>query len=183
MAASLEETLTSVWRQALVEESRSVLLDKRSFPVRRTSRARSREVDFHFEGHRLRGLEQNPETSSRWAQLARQGKKVMQFLEHRRYVAVVVDGGVHFYGRQVRDQLEQHLEKAFADGYLQAKKRAALHSLSRFQLVQLLLELFQFLPRLAQLPFGRQPLIICQVTGSSPDQRFQIVTELAGGRR
>ena len=105
MAASLEETLTSVWRQALVEETKSVMLDNRSFPVRRTSRLRLREVDFQFEGHELRGLEQNPETRSRWAQLARQGKKVMQFLKQRRYVAVVVDGRVHFYGQEVRDQL------------------------------------------------------------------------------
>jgi hypothetical protein len=108
MAASLEETLTLVWRQALVEKAKSVMLDNRSFPVRRTSRARLREVDFPFEGHELRGLEQNPETGSRWAQLARQGKKVMQFLERRRYVAVVVDGRVHFYGQAAREQLEQH---------------------------------------------------------------------------
>jgi hypothetical protein len=53
MAASLEETLTSVWGQALVEESKSVMLDNLSFPVRRTSRARLREVDFQFEGHEL----------------------------------------------------------------------------------------------------------------------------------
>lgn len=104
MAANLEETLTSVWRQALVEEAKSVMLDNRSFPVRRTRRARLVEVDFQFEGHELRGLEQNPETGSRWAQLARQGKKVMQFLEQRRYVAVVVDGRVHFYVREARDQ-------------------------------------------------------------------------------
>jgi hypothetical protein len=107
MAASLEETLTSVWRQALVEEAKSVMLDNRSFPVRRTSRSRLREVDFQFEGHGLRGLEQNPKTGSRWAQLPRQGKKVMQFLERRRYVGVVVDGRVHFYGQEARHQLEQ----------------------------------------------------------------------------
>jgi hypothetical protein len=65
-----------------------------------------REVDFQFESHELRGLEQNPETGSRWAQLARQGKKVMQFLQHGRYVAVAVDGRVHFNGQEVRDQLE-----------------------------------------------------------------------------
>jgi hypothetical protein len=108
MAATIEETLTSVWRQVLVEEAKSVMLDNGSSPVRRTSRSRLREVDFQFEGHELRGLEQNPETASRWAHLARQGKKVMQFLEQRRYVAVVVDGRVHFYGQAARDQREQH---------------------------------------------------------------------------
>jgi multidrug efflux pump subunit AcrB len=100
MAAGLEETLISVWQQALVENARSVKLENRSFPVRRTSRSRLREVDFQFEEHKLRGLEQNPETASRLAQLARQGKKVMQFLQQRRYVAVVVDGKAQFYGHK-----------------------------------------------------------------------------------
>lgn len=99
MAASLEETLISVWRQSLVEEAPTVALDNRSCPVRRTSRSKLREVDFQFEGERLRGLEQNPKTSSRWAQLAREGKKVMQFLSDGRYIANVVDGKVQFSGR------------------------------------------------------------------------------------
>ena len=46
----------------------------------------------------FRGLEQNPGTKSRWAQLARSGKKVMQFLSEGRYVANVVDGKVTMYG-------------------------------------------------------------------------------------
>ena len=98
MATSLEETLISVWRQALVKDAKIVTLEDRDFRIRRTSRSRLREVDFQFEGHELSGLEQNPETASRWAQLARQGKKVMQFLQERRYIAVVVDGKVQFYG-------------------------------------------------------------------------------------
>jgi len=99
MAASLEDTLISVWRQALFDNAKSVTLEDRNFPVRRTSRSRLREVDFQFEDHVLRGLEQNPETPSRWAQLAREGRKVMQFLHQRRYIAVVVDGKVRFYGK------------------------------------------------------------------------------------
>jgi hypothetical protein len=99
MAARIEKTLISVWRQAMVEEAKTVILGDQEFPVRRTSRSRLREVDFQFEGHELRGLEQNPETGSRWAQLAREGKKVMQFLKQRRYIAVVVDGKVQFYGK------------------------------------------------------------------------------------
>ena len=98
MAASLEEILISVWRQALVEEAKAVSVDGGSFPVRRTSRSRLREVDFEFEGQTLRGLEQNPKTASRWAKLAREGKKVMQFLDAGRYIAVVVDGKVQLYG-------------------------------------------------------------------------------------
>jgi hypothetical protein len=99
MAASLEETLISVWRQAMAENAQTLILGDRSYPVRRTSRSRLREVDFEFEGQTLRGLEQNPNTGSRWAQLAREGKKVMQFLVDRRFIANVVDGKVHFYGR------------------------------------------------------------------------------------
>ena len=51
-----------------------------------------------FAEEEWRGLEQNPETSSRSAKLAREGKKVMQFLRQGRYVAVVADGQVFTYG-------------------------------------------------------------------------------------
>jgi len=109
MAASLEKTLISVWRQAMVEGAKTVTLEDGNFPVRRTSRSRLREVDFQFQGHALRGLEQNPETSSQWARLAREGKKVMQFLSGRRYIAVVVDGKVQFYGKAGLDELERQV--------------------------------------------------------------------------
>jgi hypothetical protein len=107
MAASLEETLISVWRQVMVEDANVVTLHDEEFPVRRTTRSRLREVDFQFEGHELRGLEQNPETGSQWAGLARQGKKVMQFLKQRRYVAVVVDGKVQFYGHAALEEFSR----------------------------------------------------------------------------
>jgi hypothetical protein len=42
-------------------------------------------------------VEQNPSTNSRWAKLAREGKKVMQFLVDGRYVAGVADGNVTVY--------------------------------------------------------------------------------------
>ena len=100
MAASLEETLISVWRQVLVEDAKTVALEGQSYIVRQTSRSKLREVDFRFENQMLRGLEQNPNTGSRWAELARAGKKVMQFLDRGRYVANVVDGKVNFYGRK-----------------------------------------------------------------------------------
>src|ERR1700726_2743229 len=104
MAATLEEIVISVWRQALVEGARPVTIGDKSFPVRRTSRSRLREVDFQFEDHELRGLEQNPKTTSRWARLAREGKKVMQVLSAGRYIAVVVDGKVHFYGKRTSSE-------------------------------------------------------------------------------
>ena len=67
MASSLEETLISVWRQALVDDARTVTLESESYPVRRTRRAKLREVDFRFNAEMLRGLEQNPNTNSRSA--------------------------------------------------------------------------------------------------------------------
>ena len=94
---SLEDALLDVWRQSLVENKKTVTLEGDSFPVRSTAKRKLKQVDFQFDGKDLRGLEQNPDTKSRWAAMARSGKKVMQFLEGGRYVAVVADGKVHFY--------------------------------------------------------------------------------------
>jgi hypothetical protein len=97
MSMSLEEAVLSVWRQVFAEGAKTVTLSEESYPIRRTSRAKLLEVDFKFGGTALRGVEQNASTNSRWAKLAREGKKVMQFLEAGRYVAVVVDGKVILY--------------------------------------------------------------------------------------
>lgn len=94
---NFEDILISVWRQSLVDESNMVEIAGRQFPVKTTARKRLRQVDFEFDGKSLRGLEQNPETKSRWAAMARSGKKVMQFLEDGRYIAVVVDGKLRLY--------------------------------------------------------------------------------------
>lgn len=98
MSSNLEAILISVWQQALVDEAATVKLGAQSFRVQKTSRSKLREVDFEWEGEKLRGLEQNPDTRSNWAKLAREGKKVMQFLRVGKYVANVVDGKVRFYG-------------------------------------------------------------------------------------
>jgi len=95
---TLEEAMVKVWREALVERAAEVELGGKTFAVRETPRKRLREVDFVFEGQPLRGLEQNPKTESRWAQLARAGHKVMQFLSAGRYIGVVVDGKATLYG-------------------------------------------------------------------------------------
>jgi hypothetical protein len=97
MAVSFEQTLIDVWRQALVQNTEVVVLAAEHYSVRLTPKRRLRQVDFMFGGNKIRGLEQNPETKSRWAQLARAGKKVMQFLEAGRYIANVVDGKVTLY--------------------------------------------------------------------------------------
>jgi hypothetical protein len=99
MTLSFEQALIEVWRQALVENAKTVKLGADSFPVRSTPKSGLRQVDFTFEGNEIRGLEQNPKTKSRWAQMARSGKKVMQFLSEGRYVANVVDGKATLYGR------------------------------------------------------------------------------------
>ncbi len=96
--SSFEQTLIEVWRQALVENADVVELGTKRYPVRKISRRRLRRVDFVFDGKEIRGLEQNPETKSRWGQMARAGKKIMQFLSEGRYVANVADGKVNFYG-------------------------------------------------------------------------------------
>lgn len=98
MPANLEEILISVWRQALVDEANVVKVCAKNFRVRKTSHSKLREVDFECDGDKLRGLEQNPSTQSNWAKLAREGKKVMQFLRDGKYVANVVEGKVRFYG-------------------------------------------------------------------------------------
>jgi hypothetical protein len=100
---TFEDVLRSVWRQALVDGADRVRLGEAEFRVRHTSRGHLAQVDFKWEGRDLRGLEQNQETKSRWAQLARAGKSVMQFLENGRYVAVVVDGKVTLYGGAERN--------------------------------------------------------------------------------
>jgi hypothetical protein len=96
---TLEEALVSVWRQVLEENANLVQLEERNYPVRRTARRRLRQVDFEFGGEAWRGIEQNPTTRSRWAQLAAAGAKVMQFTAGGRYRANVVDGKVTHYSK------------------------------------------------------------------------------------
>jgi hypothetical protein len=103
MAISFEQALIDVWRQALVENANEVKLGKERYAVRQTPKRHLREVDFTFDGKEIRGLEQNPGTKSRWAKMAREGKKVMQFLSEGRYVANVanvVDGKLTMHGRR-----------------------------------------------------------------------------------
>ena len=99
MKSSLEEALIEVWRQVLVEGAKTVALERKSYPVLKTPKKGLRQVDFVFDGRRIRGLEQNSETRSRWAQMAASGKKVMQFLSHGRYIGGVADGKLTSYAK------------------------------------------------------------------------------------
>lgn len=94
---TLPETLLEVWRQALVEDRKEVELEGESYRVTPTRKKKLRAVDFEFNGQRLTGIEQNPETKSRWAQMARQGQRVMQFSSQGRYVANVAEGKLTRY--------------------------------------------------------------------------------------
>ena len=89
-----------VWRQVLVENADVVELGTGRYPVRKTPKRHLREVDFVFDGNKIRGLEQNPDTKSRWAKMARSGMKVMQFLSIGCYVANVLDGKVNLYSKR-----------------------------------------------------------------------------------
>ena len=100
MEISLEEALLTVYEQSLIENKKTVTLEDQNFPVRSTAKRKLKQIDFRFDGRELRGLEQNPDTKSRWAKMARDGKKVMQFLERGKYVAVVADGKVQLYARK-----------------------------------------------------------------------------------
>jgi hypothetical protein len=97
---TLEEAMISIWRQAMLEDAKFVELDGKRHRVTKSSHRRLREVTFVFDGRELKGLEQNPDTASRWAKLAREGSKVMQFLEGSRYIANVVDGKVMSYSKR-----------------------------------------------------------------------------------
>ena len=94
---TFEEAIIAVWHQSLVEKARGVNLDGDEFPVRSPAKQKLKQVDFRFDGRDLRALEQNPNTKSRWAAMARKGQKVMQFLENGKYLTVVADGKVHLY--------------------------------------------------------------------------------------
>ena len=95
----LDAALLSVWRQSLVERKKRIQLGGDSYPVQSTAKRKLVQVDFDFQGQRIRGLEQNPATNSRWAQLARRGAKVMQFLVAGKYIAAISDGKITHFSR------------------------------------------------------------------------------------
>lgn len=93
----LTTALVSVWRQVMVDNKDQVELEGGPCPVTKTRSKRLRQVQFTVAGRALLGVEQNPRTTSRWAQMARRGARIMQFLENDHYVANVADGQVTFY--------------------------------------------------------------------------------------
>jgi hypothetical protein len=95
--ANLAEELVSVWKQALIDGRSEVDLGGRPHRVGRSRTRGLRLVGFTHGDHVLEGIEQNPETRSRWAQLAREGRTIMQFRCAGRYIANVCDGTLTRY--------------------------------------------------------------------------------------
>jgi len=94
---TLAEALVSVWQQVLAEGKKEVEREGESYRVGRTRSRKLRTVDFVFADNQITGIEQNPETGSRWAVLARQGKRIMQYSCGGRYFANVCDGRLTRY--------------------------------------------------------------------------------------
>ena len=99
MSPSLEEVFIGVAEQVLVQNRKIITVAGDTFSVIATPRHKLKQINFRFDGREFRGLQQNPDTKSRWAEMARSGKKVMQFLEAGRYLAVVADGKLISFGK------------------------------------------------------------------------------------
>ena len=93
----LVETLVSVWQQSLADGQERVDLGRESYPVTVFRAKKLRSVNFRYGELGIIGIEQSPKTESRWAVLAREGKRIMQFRCEGRYVANVCEGKLFRY--------------------------------------------------------------------------------------
>jgi len=89
---TLGESLVELWRQALVEGRPEVDVAGQKIRVTQTRAQGLLVVLFRFEEHVIEGIEQNPQKASRWAKLAQEGKRIMQFRINRRYIGNVCEG-------------------------------------------------------------------------------------------
>lgn len=95
--SGLAAALVSVWDQVMAKGRSEVELDGRRFPLQRTRGKGLQLVAFTCQGVAVEGIEQNPATSSRWAKLAQEGTRIMQFSARGRYFANVCEGRVTRY--------------------------------------------------------------------------------------
>ncbi len=93
----LGETLIEIWRQVLVESLPAVDLGDQKLRVGHTGSLGLRTVALRVGSLVIEGIEQNPNTKSRWAQLAQEGKRIMQYRSAGRYVGNVCDGQLTRY--------------------------------------------------------------------------------------
>ena len=89
---TLGETLISAWQQTLGDGREDIELEGKTYPVTVSKVKGLRMVEFEFGPDAIVGIEQNPKTASRWAELARQGNRIMQFRCSGRYVATYAKG-------------------------------------------------------------------------------------------
>jgi hypothetical protein len=89
---TLGEMLIAVWQQALEEGNTAVELNNERYRVTKTCSKRLKTVRFSYGEYEIDGIEQNPNTTSRWAALAREGTRIMQFSFQGRYMANVAEG-------------------------------------------------------------------------------------------
>lgn len=95
MKLAFEDVLIDVWRQTLVDEVKKVELWGDLYPVGHAEHSELRQVYFVVEGREVRGIEQNPNANSAWAEMARAGQKVMEFITADGWLAVVADGKLY----------------------------------------------------------------------------------------
>lgn len=86
------KTLISVWQQVLVADKAKAKIEGAEYTVTNLRAKKLRMVEFDFGDLRIAGIEQNPKTTSRWAELARAGNRIMQFRCQGRYIANVCEG-------------------------------------------------------------------------------------------
>lgn len=89
---TLGDFLVSVWRQAMADAQSGVEVGGQHFPVTATRAQALKVVAFTVEGRVVEGIEQNPRTASRWAKMAQEGQRIMQFRIQGRYVGNVCEG-------------------------------------------------------------------------------------------
>lgn len=97
MSVTIDDALVSVWKQVLVDGKTEVVLGRRRFPVRWIRSKQLRAVDIVVGQRLFSAIEQNPDKSSRWASLAREGKRIVQIKYDNRFVANVCEGEILHY--------------------------------------------------------------------------------------
>ena len=86
MAENLKEKALTAY-DGIFNDKETIEIDGNTYHLDHTSRKGLRL--FKIDGYSY--LEQNPETGSNWAQMAREGHQIMWVLKGRRYLAQVRD--------------------------------------------------------------------------------------------
>lgn len=87
LEAKLEEYAIKIAVSIFSDQS-EVELEGNKYPIKKFKSKRLRYVDLY--GYRF--IEQNPNKTSRWAQMAREGKQIVWVFRGRSYYARVIDG-------------------------------------------------------------------------------------------